>query len=171
MLQLWSWGGNERGQLAIKDRTDTGRAIPQLVNSLRNKFAVREVSVGFRHAACVACDGSVFTWGDNECVPRARAVQCGTVQCVNVTNTQTVDTSTQQSTPASQTHNTPTGIRAAHSLRVFEFLAFTTTTTTPGLVSLGAVTHRRWPASRCLCAPAPTETHSKGGSNVSHVSE
>eukprot|EP00750_Incisomonas_marina_P002990 INCI12800.1.p1 GENE.INCI12800.1~~INCI12800.1.p1 ORF type:complete len:496 (+),score=61.95 INCI12800.1:557-2044(+) len=64
-LQLWTWGANELGQLAIRDRSTTGRAVPQLNTSLKNRFCVRQLSVGFRHAGCVVADGSIFTWGDN----------------------------------------------------------------------------------------------------------
>ena len=56
VVQLWTWGANEKGQLAIKDKSTTGRAVPQLVTSLQKKFMVRQVSIGRRHAACVAVD-------------------------------------------------------------------------------------------------------------------
>ena len=66
VLQLWTWGATDHGQLGTGERSTTGRAIPQLNASLKNKFAIRQVSVGYHHAGCVAADGSVFTWGSNE---------------------------------------------------------------------------------------------------------
>ena len=65
-LDLWTWGANDCAQLGIRERSTTGRAIPQLNVSLKNKFQVREISLGIDHAACVTYDWSVFTWGSNE---------------------------------------------------------------------------------------------------------
>jgi alpha-tubulin suppressor-like RCC1 family protein len=58
---LWSWGDNSLGQLAINDTTR--RSTPVTTFAGGNNWT--QVSAGFRHAAAVKTDGTLWTWGYN----------------------------------------------------------------------------------------------------------
>ena len=61
---VFTWGSGECGKLGLgDDRSD--KLVPTLVRGeLQSKTAV-QVAAGGNHSACVAEDGSVYSWGNN----------------------------------------------------------------------------------------------------------
>ena len=57
---LFSWGGNDSGQLGVGDPEN--KHAPTLVTQLQGKRVVH-VAAGEMHTICSTADGSVFTWG------------------------------------------------------------------------------------------------------------
>jgi alpha-tubulin suppressor-like RCC1 family protein len=57
---VWTWGGNESGQLG--DGTLAGHATPVRVTQLGTTH-IAGAAVGFRYAAILGTDGSVWAWG------------------------------------------------------------------------------------------------------------
>jgi alpha-tubulin suppressor-like RCC1 family protein len=61
---VWAWGGNDSGQLG--DGTLAGRTTPVRVTQI-GTVHIAGVGVGFKYAAILGTDGSVWAWGtDNE---------------------------------------------------------------------------------------------------------
>jgi alpha-tubulin suppressor-like RCC1 family protein len=61
---VWSWGGNDYGQLGDGSTMDnTYRTIPVQVNGISNCIAV---SGGSAHSLALLADGTVWAWGYNE---------------------------------------------------------------------------------------------------------
>jgi alpha-tubulin suppressor-like RCC1 family protein len=58
---LWLWGKNDFGQLG--DNTRTNRSSPVQTISAGTNW--KQVSKGFRHAAAIKTDGTLWLWGDN----------------------------------------------------------------------------------------------------------
>ncbi len=57
---VWTWGGNEYGQLG--DGTTTNRSTPVQTAGLTSVVAI---AASDRHTASLKSDGTVWTWGDN----------------------------------------------------------------------------------------------------------
>ena len=65
---VWAWGANNYGQLGQGDLTP--RSTPVALSSLRSASArdpVIAISAGLHHAAAVTTDGTLWTWGSNDC--------------------------------------------------------------------------------------------------------
>ena len=60
--RLWSWGGNDQGQLGLGDNTD--RNTPTMV-PLPEGLAVLHFSAGLNHSAAILDDQTLWTWGNN----------------------------------------------------------------------------------------------------------
>ena len=60
MLDIFSWGRGEDGQLGLGDTSD--QSTPVLVENLR-KVRVREVACGSGHTIVLTREGQVLTWG------------------------------------------------------------------------------------------------------------
>ena len=61
---VFTWGSGYGGKLGLGD-DQFNKLVPTLVrDELQNK-AVVQVAAGNDHSACVAGDGSVYSWGDN----------------------------------------------------------------------------------------------------------
>jgi len=60
---LWTWGGNNVGQLG--DNTETDRSSP--VSVIGNITNWCQVSSGFRFSAAVTTDSEIWAWGENSC--------------------------------------------------------------------------------------------------------
>ena len=60
---LFAWGGNDRGQLGVRDTQD--RHVPTLVTGLQTKRVVH-VAAGNYHTICSTTGGCVFTLGDGD---------------------------------------------------------------------------------------------------------
>jgi hypothetical protein len=58
---VFAWGNNRSGQLG--DGTNQNSFVPVQVHGLPAEIV--QVAAGLNHAAAVASDGSVWTWGDN----------------------------------------------------------------------------------------------------------
>ena len=59
---LWSWGRNDFGQLATNDALQYNSPTQRLGQGLN----WRQVSAGYKHAAGVKTDGTLWTWGRND---------------------------------------------------------------------------------------------------------
>ncbi|WP_243310361.1 C10 family peptidase [Fundidesulfovibrio agrisoli] len=57
---VWSWGGNQFGQLGLGNTTD--QSAPSLIPNLSN---VANVSANAQHSLALMLDGTVKAWGDN----------------------------------------------------------------------------------------------------------
>ena len=57
---VWAWGGNDAGQLG--DGTLAGRATPVRVTQI-GTVHIAGVGVGYKYAAILGTDGSVWAWG------------------------------------------------------------------------------------------------------------
>ena len=57
---VWAWGGNDSGQLG--DGTLTGRTTPVRVTQI-GTVHITGAAVGYRYAAILGTDGSVWAWG------------------------------------------------------------------------------------------------------------
>ena len=62
---VFTWGGGDVGQLGLGDDRSK-RLVPTLVRGELQNRTVMQIAAGLAHSACMAKDGSVFTWGDNE---------------------------------------------------------------------------------------------------------
>ena len=62
---VFTWGAGERAQLGLGD-DKSDRLLPTLVRGGLQGKQVVQVAAGGYHSACVAEDGSVYTWGDND---------------------------------------------------------------------------------------------------------
>ncbi|GJP44503.1 hypothetical protein CLOM_g3896 [Closterium sp. NIES-68] len=62
---VYSWGGNQFGQLGTGDTA--AKVLPTLLDcpSLDTR-AVKAISCGARHSAAVTTDGTLFVWGSNK---------------------------------------------------------------------------------------------------------
>ena len=61
---VFTWGGGGSGQLDLGD-DDSDALLPTLVRGELQGKQVVQVAAGDQHSACVAEDGSVYTWGCN----------------------------------------------------------------------------------------------------------
>ena len=62
---VFTWGAGAAGTLGlVNDRSD--KLVPTLVRGELLNKAVVQVAAGNDHSACVAKDGSVYTWGKND---------------------------------------------------------------------------------------------------------
>ena len=59
--ELWTWGGNNNGQLGVNDLTN--RQTP--VTTLAGGANWKQVAGGNRYAAAIKTDGTLWTWGIN----------------------------------------------------------------------------------------------------------
>jgi alpha-tubulin suppressor-like RCC1 family protein len=59
---LWTWGSNDNGQLAIGDDIDRDTSTPAMVNGLP---PLVNVAVGGTHMLGIDAAGNVWAWGDN----------------------------------------------------------------------------------------------------------
>lgn len=58
---LWAWGGNNKGKLG--DGTESNKSSP--VQTIDGGSDWQSASIGFRHAAGIKNNGTLWTWGDN----------------------------------------------------------------------------------------------------------
>ena len=58
---LWTWGGNAYGQLGTNNNIT--RSTPVTTFAGGNNW--KQVSCGYRHAAAIKTDGTLWTWGNN----------------------------------------------------------------------------------------------------------
>ena len=58
---LWTWGRNNLGQLG--DNTITNKSIP--VTTFSGGTNWKQVACGYRYAAAIKTDGTLWTWGNN----------------------------------------------------------------------------------------------------------
>jgi alpha-tubulin suppressor-like RCC1 family protein len=57
---VWSWGGNETGQLG--DGTTTQRAKPEEIPGLTH---ITQIAAGNSSSFALRSDGTLFAWGNN----------------------------------------------------------------------------------------------------------
>ena len=58
---LWTWGGNNSGQLG--DNTIVKKSSP--VQTIAFGINWKQVSCGYAYTACIKTDGTLWTWGNN----------------------------------------------------------------------------------------------------------
>ena len=62
---LWTWGNNTDGQLGNStDGIENSSNVPVIVNNLG--FSCVDISCGYRHAAAIKNDGTLWSWGNGE---------------------------------------------------------------------------------------------------------
>ena len=61
---LWTWGGNDRGQLG--DNSQTNRSSPGSLFAPANAYLWKEVACGYSTTAAIKTDGTLWTWGYNK---------------------------------------------------------------------------------------------------------
>ena len=62
---VFTWGDGYVGKLGLGDDQSDKLVPTQVRGELQNKAAV-QVAAGNDHSACVAGDGSVYSWGNND---------------------------------------------------------------------------------------------------------
>ena len=62
---MFIWGDGDYGKLGLGDDR-SNKLMPILVRSELENKAVVQVAAGGNHSVCVADDGSVYPWGDND---------------------------------------------------------------------------------------------------------
>ena len=62
---LMMWGRNDSGQLGNGTADSAGHWMPVAVSQSTGLTNIRSVALSFSHAAALASDGTVWTWGDN----------------------------------------------------------------------------------------------------------
>ncbi|KRX97880.1 Alsin [Trichinella pseudospiralis] len=63
LAELWTWGGNEFGQLGLNDFEP--RCEPTRING-SSAFGIVKVAAGAEHSIAMSSSGEVFVWGSNE---------------------------------------------------------------------------------------------------------
>lgn len=90
---LWSWGGNEAGQLG--DGTNVNKSSPVQIGSGTNW---KKVVTGYDHTVALKLDGTLWTWGSNELLQQGFIVS--SPQQVDSVNDWTAIAARKQSTIA-----------------------------------------------------------------------
>ncbi|KRY16024.1 Notchless -like protein 1 [Trichinella patagoniensis] len=63
LAELWTWGGNEFGQLGLNDFEP--RCEPTRI-SRSSAFGIVKIAAGAEHSIAMSSSGEVFVWGSNE---------------------------------------------------------------------------------------------------------
>ncbi|KRZ77375.1 Notchless -like protein 1, partial [Trichinella papuae] len=63
LAELWTWGGNEFGQLGLNDFEP--RCEPTRING-SSAFGIVKIAAGAEHSIAMSSSGEVFVWGSNE---------------------------------------------------------------------------------------------------------
>lgn len=64
--QLFTWGSNSHGQLGMSHNVGSIQPVPKIMKYLATRHVV-QVACGYRHCLALMNDGTLFSWGNNDC--------------------------------------------------------------------------------------------------------